>query len=142
MARPIKPLDWDRVEWLLKCGCSGAEIAAEFDMHPDTFYRKVEDTYNIGFTEFCAIKRANGDVLLREAQFGKALEKDNTMMIWLGKQRLGQKENHDAVAPNNDKMLGDILAEVKSMKDPKPQEQPVAPIPETDPIDTASEPQV
>ena len=141
MARPIKPVDWDRVEWLLKCGCSGVEIAAEFDVHPETLYRKVEDVFNVGFTEFSAIKKAKGDVLLREAQLSKALEKDNTMMIWLGKQRLGQKENHDAVAPSNDKMLGDILTEIKGIKDTKI-EQPVAPIPETDPIDTAGDAQV
>lgn len=137
MARPIKPLDWDRVEWLLKCGCTGVDIAAEFDMHPKTFYEKVSEEYKVCFTEFCALKRNQGDNLLREVQFQKALEKDNTMMIWLGKQRLGQKENHDAVAPSNDKMLGDILAEVKSMK-----EQPVAIISQTDTINTASDAQV
>lgn len=137
MPRPAKHINWDRVEWLLKCGCSGVEIAAEFDMHPNTFYDRVLERYSLCFTELCSIKRANGDVLLREAQFSKALEKDNTMMVWLGKQRLGQKENHDQVAPNNDKMLGDILAEVKSMK-----EHPVAPIPQANPIDPAGNAQI
>ncbi len=93
MARPIKVLDWDRVEWLLKCGCTGVDIAAEFDMHPKTFYDKVLEEYKMCFTEVCALKRTQGQNLLREAQLTKALEKDNTMMIWLGKQLLGQREN-------------------------------------------------
>lgn len=92
MSRPEKPIDWKKVDQLLMAGCKGSEIAPHFDMHQETFYDRVKDHYGIGFTEVCAIKRSQGDSLLRAKQFEKALEKDNTMMIWLGKQRLDQRE--------------------------------------------------
>lgn len=95
MSRPEKPINWELVDELLIAGCLGTEIAAHFDMHPDTFYNKVNDKYNMGFTAYCYEKRCLGDSLIRRAQFDKALEKDNSMLIWLGKNRLNQKENHE-----------------------------------------------
>lgn len=92
MSRPEKPIDWKRVDQLLMAGCNGTEIAANFDMHHDTFYRKVEEKHNVSFTAYSYEKRSEGDSLLRKAQFDKALKQDNTMMIWLGKQRLEQRE--------------------------------------------------
>lgn len=95
MSRPEKIIDWELVDTLLIAGCLGTEIAANFDMHPNTFYDRVVQKYNMSFTQYSQEKRSVGDYLIRKAQFDKALEKDNTMMIWLGKQRLGQKENHE-----------------------------------------------
>jgi|SRR5579864_2193260 len=92
MARPEKNIDWKVVDHLLMAGCKGTEIAANFDMHPDTFYIKVEEQYKMGFSAYSQEKRSKGDSLLRAKQFEKALEKDNTMLIWLGKQRLDQRE--------------------------------------------------
>jgi len=97
MPRPEKPIDWERVDELLECGCLGNEIAAHYNMHPNTFYDRVVSKYNMSFTDYQAEKKYKGDSLIREAQFKKALKKlDNTMLIWLGKQRLGQKENLDS----------------------------------------------
>ena len=96
MARPEKPVDWKKVDQLLLAGCHGTEIAPHFNINVDTFYRKVQEKYKVGFTEYSALKKHQGDSLLRAKQYEKALQKDNTMMIWLGKQRLGQRENTDA----------------------------------------------
>ncbi len=94
MTRPEIPIDWKRVDELLEAGCYGTEIASVMGMHCDTFYRRVELHYNVGFTEYAAKKKASGDSLLREAQFKKAVKKlDNGMLVWLGKQRLHQREN-------------------------------------------------
>lgn len=93
MARPEKPIDWKKVDDLLMAGCHGTEIAPHFDMHVNTFYDKVMEVHNIGFTEYSALKRSHGDSLLRHVQYGKALKGDNSMLIWLGKNRLNQKES-------------------------------------------------
>jgi predicted metal-binding transcription factor (methanogenesis marker protein 9) len=93
MPRPEIPIDWERVDELLIAGCLGTEIASYFSMHPNTFYDRVVAKYNVSFTEYSTQKKATGEALLREAQFKKAIKKhDNTMLVWLGKQRLGQKE--------------------------------------------------
>ncbi len=97
MSRPEKPIDWRKVDQLLMAGCFGSEIAEHFDMHPNTFYDRVFQEYNMGFTEYSSLKRAQGDGLLRARQFKKALEGDNTMLIWLGKIRLNQKEQENKI---------------------------------------------
>ena len=104
MSRPEIPINWEKVDELLMCGCPGTEIAAFFGMHEDTFYRRVTEKYGVGFTEYSAKKKATGQALLRLQQHQKALgitkKGDNTMLIFLGKQRLGQRENpNDQVAP-------------------------------------------
>lgn len=95
--RPYKKIDWDKADELLLCGCTGVEVAAYFGMHPDTFYCRVLKEKKVGFTEYSSEKKSNGEALIREAQFKKALglskKGDNTLLIWLGKQRLGQKES-------------------------------------------------
>jgi len=94
MSRPKIPIDWKRVDEFLVAGAEGTEVAAYFGMHPDTFYRRVEEECKIGFTELMQQKRSKGHVLLRNAQLDKAINsKDSTMLIWLGKQKLGQKES-------------------------------------------------
>lgn len=98
MGRSEKKVDWKLVDTLLISGCNGTEIAAHFNMHHDTFYRKIEEEYKTSFTAYSQIKRQEGDSLLRHAQFQKAVQgKDNTMLIWLGKNRLKQSENPDTV---------------------------------------------
>ena len=92
MCRPEKKIDWVKVDHLLMAGCEGVEIAPHFDMHVKTFYERIKDHYSMTFTEYCALKRCHGDSLLRAKQFEKALKGDNVQLIWLGKQRLNQRE--------------------------------------------------
>lgn len=95
--RPQIPIDWEKVDKLLEAGCLGTEIAANFAMHYQTFYDRVVQQYGVSFTEYSQEKRAKGESLLRQVQYDKATghskKGDNTMLIWLGKQRLNQKES-------------------------------------------------
>lgn len=95
MARPEKPIDWIKVDEFLIAGCKGTEIAPHFDIHVNNFYEKVKDKYGVGFTEYCALKREQGDSLLKAKQFEKAMKGDNVMLVWLGKNRLKQRDNHE-----------------------------------------------
>jgi hypothetical protein len=100
MSRPEIPINWEEVDYMLKCGCLGTEIAAVFCMHPKSFYKRVEDKFEMTFTEYSQEKRAIGEKALRQKQYEKAMglteTGDNTLLIWLGKNRLGQR--------NEDKM--------------------------------------
>lgn len=92
MSRPEKEIDWKLVDSLLIAGCFGTEIAPHFDMHVKTFYSRVEDKFGVTFTEYSAEKKFKGESLLRKVQYDKAIKGDNTMLIWLGKNRLKQRE--------------------------------------------------
>ena len=126
MTRPEKPIDWAKVDHLLMAGCKGTEIAPHFDMHVNTFYDKVFEKHNIGFTEYSLIKRSQGDSLLKVKQFEKAMKSDNTMLIWLGKNRLEQKEHEDkSYTTPNDAALNSLIADVKSLLPKKEPENAV-----------------
>lgn len=120
--RPKIPIDWNEVEKSLMAGCHGTEIAAQIGMHPETFYDRCTLEHGIGFTEYSTEKKRKGDRLLRAAQFNNAINKNNTtMQIWLGKQRLGQKENLEEVniSPEIFKQYDAVMNLIQSYQDSK-----------------------
>ena len=120
MSRPHKKIDWEKVDQLLLAGCHGTEIAPHFDLHVNTFYDRVVEKYGISFTDYSTQKKQQGDSILRAKQFELALKKDRTMLIWLGKQRLGQRERiveeriTDEDRKQGEKILRQIAAAQKS----------------------------
>lgn len=95
--RPKSEIDWKNVDELLEAGCSGAEIAANIGINPATLYDRCQIDHNKMFSEYSQEKQSKGDSLLKKVQFDKALTGDNTLLIWLGKCRLKQKEHQDEV---------------------------------------------
>ena len=92
-------IDWDKVDNLLIAGCTGTEVAAHIGIHYDTLYRRCELDKKVGFAIYLQEKRAKGDTLLRAAQFDEAVRKrDKTMLVWLGKNRLLQKDKSEVTS--------------------------------------------
>lgn len=130
MSRPEIPINWDKVDELLMAGCYGTEVAAFLGMHEKTFYDRVLTKYGVNFTEYACQKKSTGDSLLRMQQYLKAMgissKGDNTMLIFLGKQRLGQKENpNDKMAPEEVlKAFNDLMKQIdKAQESRKPWEK-------------------
>lgn len=71
--------------------CTDEEIAAGLGCSQDTLARgrKREPDLDAAILD----GRANGRMSLRRAQYRKAMEGNPAMLIWLGKQVLGQREN-------------------------------------------------
>lgn len=95
MSRPKMEIDWNKVDKYLKAQCDGVGIAGILGIHPETLYDAVKEKFNIGFSEYSAKKKSEGKELLRSKQFDLALEGDKTMLIWLGKQYLEQRDKSD-----------------------------------------------
>ena len=120
--KPIE-IDWRKVEQLLEAGCKGTEIAAFLGINIDTLYDRVKQTFNVDFSVYSLKFKSKGDSLLRAKQFETAMKGDKTMQIWLGKQRLGQKEKTDITT--NDKEITqkifvlsqDAVNEINRLKD-------------------------
>jgi len=84
MARPKLEIDPIQVERLAQLHCTNVEIAAFFGCDEGTIRKR--------FSEELAKGRGTGKISLRRSQW-KAAENGNvTMLIWLGKQILGQKD--------------------------------------------------
>jgi len=120
MGRPQKPIDWDLVEKAIGAGCEGVEIAAHLGIHPNTLYERTVAEHGITFSEYLSTKREKGESILRMKQFQVAMNGNVSMLIWLGKNRLGQRENPKDDAPPNDKILQEILDSIKGTADARP----------------------
>lgn len=86
MARPRKQIDYELVEKLGKIHCTQEEIAQVLGMSVDTLQR------NKRFNELYHAALAEGRMCLRRLQYQKAKQGNVTMLIWLGKQLLGQRD--------------------------------------------------
>ncbi len=84
MARPRKPVDEERLFELASQGLSTTEIAAELQCSVDTLDRNYREELLEG-KEKC---RAT----LRAKQYELAAKGNVTMLIWLGKNMLGQSD--------------------------------------------------
>jgi hypothetical protein len=90
--RPKVQIDWDQVEKLCVIACTGEEIADFIGIDYDTLVTAIKRKFKKTFSEYFAQKSVKGTASLRRRQFEAAMAGDRTMMIWLGKQRLGQSE--------------------------------------------------
>jgi predicted metal-binding transcription factor (methanogenesis marker protein 9) len=95
--RPKSDIDWKRVDELLEADCSGAGIAAILGIAPCTLYDRCLKDKGISFSEYSQQKNSKGESLLKEVQYLKAMSGDNTLLVWLGKVRLKQKEYQDEI---------------------------------------------
>lgn len=83
--RPKVIIDWDRVDELLQAHCTGTQVAADLNIHPETLYDKCKEEHNTGFSEYSRQKKESGVSLLKETQFKSALKGNIPMQIFLGK---------------------------------------------------------
>lgn len=100
--RPPLNLDTEQVEELAKLGCTYDEIAAVLKCSADTLSRRYSDVIENG--------RQRGNESLRRKQFELAMKGDRVMLIWLGKQRLGQSEKSEQ---NQQVVFAEASQEVK-----------------------------
>lgn len=94
--RPEKVIDWNIVDEYLEAGCPGMEVAAVIGVNESTLYRRCEIEKQVNFSTYAQEKRAKGKSSLRKVQHQLALEGDKTLLIWLGKSVLEQKEASDS----------------------------------------------
>lgn len=95
MARPKAQIDWNDVGQMLKCGCDTTSIATALGISTDTLYTRSKIDNKLDFSAFSQQKKAEGADLLRRKQFELALGGNVSMLIWLGKNRLGQAEKQE-----------------------------------------------
>ena len=93
MPRPLKEIDAKQFEKLCGLQCTKLEICGWFDITDKTLENWCKRTYGKGFSETFEEKRAAGKISLRRAQYELALKGNATMLIWLGRNYLGQSED-------------------------------------------------
>jgi len=92
MGRPRKEIDFDQFEAMCQIQCTEVEIAAVLNVSVDVLERRCKEQYGVTFAEVYEEKRSHGKESLRRKQWHAAENGNITMMIWLGKQWLGQTD--------------------------------------------------
>lgn len=104
---PKAKIDKVQVFRLASIACTTEEIAAFFEVSQRTIERRCKAEMDRG--------RKIAKMSLRRKQFDKAVKDGNvTMLIWLGKQMLGQKDRVE-VDNNAPKKNGLDLAKIRKM---------------------------
>lgn len=97
--RPGIGIDWAEFDRLCEVQCTLAELAAHFRVSEDTVERAVRRDHGTSFADYFAQKRKAGFVSLRRKQWELAMAGNATMLIFLGKQLLGQSDRHEVALP-------------------------------------------
>ncbi len=87
MGRPKLEIDEGLVEKLAMIHCTHEEIAAVVGCSTDTIADR--------FSDLIKKARGQGEASLRRRQYKAAEEGNITMLIWLGKQHLGQSDKRE-----------------------------------------------
>jgi hypothetical protein len=88
--RPKASIDWKKVDKALEQGANGVQVAAMLGVHFNTLSLRCKEDNKCDFCDYLAQKRESGNQQLLGMQFEAAKEGSVPMLIWLGKQRLGQ----------------------------------------------------
>lgn len=116
--RPKKEIDKKQFENLCALQCTEVEFCGWFDVCEDTLNSWCKANYQdengkpLNFSEVFALKRGQGKISLRRAQFQLA-QKNASMAIFLGKNYLGQSDT--MVVSRDEKAEDDALT--KSLKE-------------------------
>ncbi len=115
VGHPGYDIDWNKVDSLLIAGCLGTEIASCLGVSADTLYNRCAKEKGVNFSAYLKEKRAIGDSELFKKQYAMAIEGNTTMLLWLGKNRLNQKENPEPPSSPNDNKLNDLIDGINAM---------------------------
>lgn len=95
MGRPPtakEAIDKEELEKLMRLYPSEQDCADWFNVSTKSIQRYVHDNYGMSFVQFRDKSFVRTRVAIKRAQIDKALKGDNTMLIWCGKQHLGQRD--------------------------------------------------
>lgn len=99
MGRPLKPIDPHQVELLATVGCTVDEIGAMLGVSDVTLRKRFLPVIEKG--------REKMKASLRRKQFERAMKGSDTMLVWLGKNLLGQRDKIEQGTPEEYARLTD-----------------------------------
>jgi len=122
--RPTIELDKKQFEALCGFQCTLAEIASHFDVTEDSVIRWCKRTYKTSYSSVFEQKRGKGKVSLRRRQYQKAMDGDTAMLIFLGKNWLGQADRPELLGADTEAEAKQghetLMKAIRNLKDDNP----------------------
>ena len=117
-----------KIEWSDKefstfealCGihCTEDDICAVMNVSDKTLNNILKKKYKMSFSDCFKKFSANGRISLRKKQFEVAKAGNVTMLIWLGKQYLGQAERiEQTIDSKSESAHKELIDAIKGLKD-------------------------
>ena len=93
--RPLIHIDWKQVDSMCAIQCTGEEIAGVLDIDYDTLASACKREKSCSFSDYIQQKKSGGRMSLRRKQYSTAMSGNPTMLVWLGKNWLGQSDKSE-----------------------------------------------
>ena len=90
--RPRLEIDWEKLDKMCAIHCTKREIADVLGISEDTIDRRCREEYDCSFAVYYKKHASQGNMSLRRQQFQTAMKGNPSLLIWLGKQILGQTD--------------------------------------------------
>jgi len=88
--------DFEKLVAMIRIQCTQEEICNIYGVTHKTLNKALKERGEEGFSQLYKKHQDEGRASLRRSQWKAATEKLNpTMLVWLGKQMLGQRDKHD-----------------------------------------------
>jgi AraC-like DNA-binding protein len=95
LGRPKIDIDAEQFRKLCGLQCTLSEISSYFECSEDTVERWCKRTFKMSFESLFDKYSGPARISLRRKQYAVAMGGDRTMLIWLGKQYLNQKDKEE-----------------------------------------------
>lgn len=92
----FKDFNWATFDNLCGIQCTKREIADVLEVSESTIERAVKRKFNMNYDDYYQQKASKGRISLRRKQYEVAQSGNVTMLIWLGKQYLGQADKNES----------------------------------------------
>jgi len=90
--------EWQKIIGLIRIQCTAEEICGIYGFSEDTLSRRIAETDWLEASSFAELYKKHqheGKASLRRAQWKAATDGNATMLVWLGKNMLGQTDKQD-----------------------------------------------
>jgi len=100
MARPRKELEdikfdgWEQLDALI-IWANEVYCAEQLNMNIDTLAARIKERTGLSFSEYKEQKKERLKINLRKKQYDVAMAGNVSMLIWLGKNELGQSDKRE-----------------------------------------------
>lgn len=95
--RPHSKLNWDVLNAILQYGATLPDCSEMLGVSEDTIQRAVKKEHRLTFSEYRNKKMGRVRIKLLQKQIEVAMSGSVPLLIWLGKQYLGQLDKQEVV---------------------------------------------
>jgi len=98
IGRPKKELDWKLIDSILQFGARLIDCSEMCEMSDDSIQKRIREEYNCTFSEYRDRKMSKMRMKLLQKQYDVAMQGNVALLIWLGKQHLGQQDKQEVTS--------------------------------------------